>query len=127
MGEGRGYLGQGTKDKSPLMQTVMRDDEIRLFDDDSSIEEYIQIDDPRSHRNSPQPSHLFLNSDQELLERMRRQHRHYRCHAIDEPILLSVSYRFCFVEGRDGLYMRVTGYGYPLEGAEAIGYLITEV
>jgi hypothetical protein len=62
-----------------------------------------------------------------MMEGAGRKGGMHLCHAIDEPILISITYRFRFIEGRNGLYMIATRCGYPRKGAQTIIYLIAEV
>ena len=127
MGEIRGQLRQGHEDKTPLMQMGVGDDEACLFDNLGSVEEYIDVNKPWSHRKGLLPSHLLFDTLQKPLEGKRQKGGRGLCHAIDKPVLISVAYGFCFIQGRYGLYMGVIGSGYPLKGMKAIMYLITEV
>jgi len=127
MGEIRGQLCQGHEDKSPLVQMGMGDDKARLLDNLGSVEEYIDINKPWSHRKGLLPPHLLFETLQKSLEGKRRKVGSGLCRAIDKPVLISVAYGFCFIQGRYGLYMGVIGSGYPLKGMKAIMYLITEV
>jgi hypothetical protein len=47
--------------------------------------------------------------------------------AIDKPVLISVAYRFCFIEGGDALYMGVSGSRYPPQDTQTIIRLVAEV
>lgn len=123
----RGQLCQGNQDKTPLMQLRMRDGEASIFYDLGSVEEYVDIDKPRSHRKAPFPPHLLLDTLQKAMEVRGQKGGSGLCHAIDEPILISVAYGFCFIEGRNGLYMGVIGSVYPLKGTPTIIRLIAEV
>ena len=127
MGEIRGQLRQGHEDKTPLVQMGVGDDEACLFDNLGSVEEYIDVNKPWSHRKGLLPSHLLFDTLQKPLEGKRQKGGRGLCHAIDKPVLISVAYGFCFIQGRYGLYMGVIGSGYPLKGMKAIMYLITEV
>jgi hypothetical protein len=109
------------------MQMGMGDEKAWLLDNFGSVEEYVDINKPWSHRKGLFSPHLLFDSLQKSLKGKGQEGGRGPHHAIDKPVLISVAYGFCFIQGRYGLYVGVIGSGYPLEGMEAIIYLIAEV
>jgi hypothetical protein len=127
MEQTRGQLSQGDQDKAPLMQMGMGDGQVRVLDYLGPIEEYVEVDDARPHPKGLFPSHPLLDPLQEGMQRTGREGSGHLCHAIDEPILISIPNGLCFIEGGNGLDMMVMGCGNLLKGQQTIGYLIADV
>jgi hypothetical protein len=123
----RGQFSQGDQDKTPLMQTGMGDGQARLVKDLVPIEEYIDVDDPRAHRNGLFPSHSLLDPLQKGMEGMGSKGRGHLCHTIDKPVLIVITDGFCFIKGGNGVYMIVVRCGYLLKGTQTLCYLVADV
>src|SRR3990172_8636791 len=100
----RRYLGKGHKDKSPLVQVRVRDDQLIVFNDLPPVEEDIQVYDPRPPRHGPDPPHLLLNGLTPGKEVFGGEPGHDFYDGVEEPVLADIAYRVSAVQRRFFFY-----------------------
>lgn len=93
-----GYLIQRNKHKASFMETGVRYDKAVLMDNRLSVEEDVDIDDPRPPSFLPRSPHPVLYTENAFQEGMWSKCGPYLDDTIDEPLLFLKSHRLGSVQ-----------------------------
>jgi len=101
MAESRRDFGERSEDEVALEHTWMRHLEVRLGDDSFVVEEDVQVDEARALGEGLAASHVRFDAAESSKKFAGREASFGAEGGVEEPGLVEVVDRFCFVETGD--------------------------